>query len=484
MKSIATAVALSCALIGITGSVSYSLPQNTVLIDSGLQEISAEYGKISWSIDGAAEIGHVAGNEINIQVAKPANAVVRVAYFISGDGGNRNYTNPLVVPQDVYLNDQRVIYSHHSYITTSPGGDAYNNFNTYYGDVTSLVKSRIDSAPAGTINIPFDQGDGLDGGDGSTGNSVEGGNLIVIFDDPSAPLSSIYLNAGSTDPVGSTTTLSFPALTAAQLNNQIEFSLGISNSWQMNPFTFDGESSGHSQASRVSVNGTTISNSAGGCDDSESAFVAEGCNFGGYNTIGGVGDSNNLPPLNASIPLDLHEDDELYNLTSLMSVGDTSLTISTVNDSMNDNVFFSGIYLKGILPTSNYCSVNSASCYPNGNDEGNGNSSSPVKRTKQVVIYFDSMSSKLDRTDIAKLKKFAKLLPKNADISINVLGYVQPTRFTYNDKSLSKRRAVNVKNQLADFGLSGVYVTKANGKSELKGWKGRRVVVTATYFTQ
>lgn len=466
---------LTTSLAGVFSPAVQALPSSTVLIDNGLQEIAAEYGKISWSIDGAAEIDHVSGNKINIQVKKPANAVVRVAYLISGDGGNRNTTSPLITPQDVFLNNEKVTYSHHSYITTSPNDNSYNNFNTYYGDVTSLVKSTIDSSPAGTFDISFDQGDGNDS------NSVEGGNLVVIFDDPSAPLSSIHLKAGSTDPAGSTTTLSFPALTAAQLNNPIELSLGISNSYQMNPTNWDSEWSGHGQASRVEVNGTRISNTAGGCDDSETAFVAAGCNFGGYNTIGGVGDSNDLPPLTASTPLDLHEDDELYNLASLMNVGETSLSISTVNESMDDNVFFSGVYLKGILPTANYCVTNYSDCYPN---EANENTAKPTKHTKQVVIYFDSMSSKLDKKDKAKLKKFAKQLPKNASISIKVVGYVQPTKISSNDKSLSKSRAQKVKNQLKKYGLAGAYTTKASGKSAFKDWKGRRVVVTATYTTQ
>ena len=61
---------------------------------------------------------------------------------------------------------------------------------------------------------------------------------------------------------------------------------------------------------------------------------------GGLITAGGIGDSiaNPLDPFSLSSP-----DDELYDLTSFMSTGDTSLNLFTSNPSDDDNIFFMGL---------------------------------------------------------------------------------------------------------------------------------------------
>jgi len=63
---------------------------------------------------------------------------------------------------------------------------------------------------------------------------------------------------------------------------------------------------------------------------------------GGLITAGGIGDSiaNPLDPYSLSSP-----DDELYDLTSFMSTGDTSLDLFTSNPSADDNIFFMGLHI-------------------------------------------------------------------------------------------------------------------------------------------
>jgi hypothetical protein len=362
-------IVLSVAVV-VTFSIAGVAPAfaATVRTDAGLQNIGDFYGRISWSIDGAAEPSHVAGTTIPLQFEKPVGARVRQAFIISGDGGNRN-SSPTGVPTDFRLNGSAVTFTSRSVITTNPGGDSWNNFNTYWGDVTSLVKSTIDSASAGVHDLAFDQGDGTDG------DSSEGGSLVVIFDDPNAPLSSIHLNAGTSNPAGDSFSFSFPALTSSNLANDMLLSVGISNSFQ-NTMPDDGEGgSGYYQSSRISVNSTLFSNFAGGCDDS-TTFLTSGCNFGGYNTIGGVGNAAHGPLTRPDPPVPT-ADQELYLLNSVMAVGQTHIDATTLNPSNDDNVYFAGLYLRGILPTATYCSDHVLECFPDGDPAQWGSSSSP-----------------------------------------------------------------------------------------------------------
>jgi LPXTG-motif cell wall-anchored protein len=342
------ALLATVVLLWVGAGAASALPSTTTLVDRGLQELGTFYGHISWSLDGNAEPSHVAGNNLTVRVNKPAGASVRKAFFISGDGGNRNTSGH--TPRDVRLNGHSVVYSHWAKITTDPGGDAWNNFNTYYADVTDLVGSTIDAAPSGISTMTLDQGDGTDG------DSVEGGSLIVVFDDPSAPLSSIYLKGGTSDPAGDTFAFNFPALTVENLNNQLLMSVGISNSFQTQWWE---------QSSNITANSTLLSSISGGCDDS-TTFATTGCNFGGYNTIGGVGDTVNNPGFidTEVTPGDINLDKELYNLNAVLSVGSTSLSVNTNNPSRNDNIYFAGVYLRGILPTADYCTVHAAECAP------------------------------------------------------------------------------------------------------------------------
>lgn len=344
-KFVHIAAAGALAMAGATSAI--ALPEQTVFEDAGLQDIGSYYGHISWSIDGASDADHTAGDEITISVDKPEGATVRAALFIGGDGGNRNTTG--YTPTDVYLNEQNVLLTHWAKTTTCPGGECWNNFNTYYGDVTDLIKSDVDAAEPGIIDFSFDQGDGVDG------DSMEGGALVVIFDDPNAPMSSIYLRGGTSDPDGDSFTFEFPALTSENLAYDINLSVGISNSYQWG---------GWSQTSNITANGTLLSNISGGCDDSEEYNNSVSCGFGGYNTVGGIEDNINNPGnVDSEVTgYDVNLDNELYDLDAVLVEGDTSLTVDTVNPSANDNIYFAGIYLRSVLPTATFCDDNPVEC--------------------------------------------------------------------------------------------------------------------------
>jgi hypothetical protein len=66
-------------------------------------------------------------------------------------------------------------------------------------------------------------------------------------------------------------------------------------------------------------------------------------NNGGLITIGGYGDD----PNDSNDPeVDVNQDDELYEIGSYVSSGDTQLIIYTENPSNNDNIFFAGFYFE------------------------------------------------------------------------------------------------------------------------------------------
>ncbi len=348
LKNISAVVCLTLATLGMGASNVSALPTVQQHTDQGLQSLHEYYGRVSWSIDGAAEKSHIKLSPQTIRFEKPEGATVRQAWLISGDGGNRN--NSGHPPLDVLLNGSQVDFSNWAKVTTAPGGESWNNFNSYWSDVTSLVSQTIDESAAGVHTLAFDQGDGTDD------DSVEGGSLVVVYDDPSAPLSSIFLKVGTADPAGSQFSFPFPAISAENLNNDLLLSIGISNSYQ---------SSYWEQSSNIMANGLWLSNVAGGCDDSAS-FATTGCDFGGYNTIGGVGDTARIPGNVDSeiVGYDRNVDNELYRLNSLINIGDTSLSVTTSNPSNNDNIYFAGVYLKGILPTADYCTVHALECNP------------------------------------------------------------------------------------------------------------------------
>ena len=368
---------IAASLLAIAGtSAATALPVTTEFADGGLQLIESEFGRISWSIDGSADVAHVAGEAVPIQVEKPEGALVRKAIFISGDGGNRNgNSHP---PLDLRLNGSPVVFTHWAYLTT---GD---RFNTYYGDVTELVKATIDDHAAGIFDLPFDQGDNSDG------DYVEGGSLVVIFDDPNAELSSVYLQAGTSDPAGDSFTFNFDALTLEKLANPMILSIGSSNSFQTDA-PDDGEGgSGVNQHSNISANGNVISDSAGGCDDMVDYPV--GCNSMGYNTIGGVGDDLDMPTVPWTNPPGYFAEDELYDIASMMTFGDTGLTVETINPSNDDNLYFAGVFLTGILPADNYCVENADICFPEGDpalwDGGSASSGGGLAQTGAEGVDF------------------------------------------------------------------------------------------------
>lgn len=312
MKKFFAALATAAIFISIP-TVAFAtppaLPSTTTWTNAGLQEMVRFSGPLSVSIDGAgfSQTG-------SIQVEKPANSTVIAAYLTSA-----LTTSSTSVP-GVTLEGQSVVFTHKA--SQSSGSSFVNHF----ADVTSIVKPIIDNAAAGISSLALTESAGDSG-------INDGEELVVIFDDPAKPASSVILMFGASRTSGDSFAFNFPAI--SDLNAQIPtLSVGIGFSYQ--------SSGNRSQQSDIKLSTTTvptlqaISLTAGGQED------GAGTN-GALVTVGGIGDSTSLPGLTSN-----DDDDELYGLSSYLSVGDTNLTINTRNASGNDNLFQAVLYFEGV----------------------------------------------------------------------------------------------------------------------------------------
>lgn len=276
---------------------------------SAISPVVAEVGKISWSIDG---LGVYPGTTGTIQVEKPAGATVRSAYMAAASTGWSYYT---IKNGDIKIDGQDVIW------TTVLASDinSYNN----WADVTSLVKAKIDAAPAGRVDFTITESPAYD---------TDGELLVVIFDDPNQTTdNTVVLMFGAQKVAGD----DFNILLADPLdltdpNLALDFSLASSYSYQ----------EGTQQFSIVDVNGVRMTSWAGGNDDG----ITSPSN-GNLFTVGGLDDST-ANPADPNGQGDKRYDDELYTLLPFVKTGDTQIKVHTRNPSTDDNLLFAGLFIR------------------------------------------------------------------------------------------------------------------------------------------
>ncbi len=300
---------------GEPGTVPQKVSSESMVIPShfSISPIVTETGFISLSIDG---LGTNNANGGTIQVQKPAGATVRGAYFAAASTGGWDYVIPdggvtidgAGINWDVFLASS--IYS-------------YNHF----ADVTALVKPKVDAAPAGLVDFLITE---------VNTDAIDGEILAVIFDDPNQSTSNtIVLLFGAQNIAGDDFNIGLAEpLDKTDPNLILDMSLGISYSYQVPPSYLV-------QFSLVDVNGTRMTSSAGGQDDSADGLTSSN---GTLLTVGGIGDTNANPPPNAP-PADARTDDELYSLLPFVNTGDTSIAVHTINPSNDDNIFFAALFL-------------------------------------------------------------------------------------------------------------------------------------------
>jgi hypothetical protein len=270
-------------------------------------------GRLYASLDG---LGTSSGTG-TIQVDKPsAGAKVVGAYLTVA-----NLWGSTTTPTGYQLAGQNVTFTHTA---------SNSNSKNYLADVTSLIKTSVDSASAGNIDISVDEG--------ANNNSIDGSSLLVIFDDPDSLWGSLIFMFGVADPSGDTFGAAFPALGANELNGHW-MSLAISFGFQA---TNLGQSSEISITTSANATPAYLTKVAGGSDDGEAAN-------GALVTIGGIGDSTaNNPGTSTTFVSPERTDDELYSLDQYLLAGDTELTLSTINPSNNDNIWQAVFFLSRV----------------------------------------------------------------------------------------------------------------------------------------
>ena len=271
----------------------------------GLQQFYSTTGKYTISADAAGSLS----SSLNIRVNKPnAQATVEKAILIS------SVTNTTQTDGCVSLNNVAVAWD---------GAANISFFNNYWADVTNIVAGTINAFPAGISTLPLTE---------CATNVIEGEALLVIFRDPLASEKTIIVMLGGQNPSGDnfSVTLAKP-IDPKAAGALLDMGLGIGYSYQAN---------GVNQASQVSVNGQRISSSAGGEDDGASAN-------GGLITVGGIDDVDSNPADPFAFPTNPRSDDELYSILPFITDTTTSLTLSTANPSLDDNIFLAYFVTSG-----------------------------------------------------------------------------------------------------------------------------------------
>ena len=290
----------------IPGTFSQLTKQSSSLADGvGLQEFYSSTGHYSISADGIGSIS----SSMDVRVNKPnAGATVQKAILIS------SVTSGAIGDGCVSIAGVPINWD---------GTAASSFFNNYWADVTSVVASTINSFPAGISTLPITE---------CSSSIIEGEALLVVFNDASATEKTIIIMVGVQDPQGDnfSVTLAEPIDPNAS-GSLLDMGLGIGYSYQSNATN---------QASQVSVNSQRVSSSAGGEDDGESSN-------GALFTVGGIGDVNDNPSDPFALPQNPRSDDELYSVLPFITNTTTSLTVSTLNPSLDDNIFLAYFVTSG-----------------------------------------------------------------------------------------------------------------------------------------
>jgi lysophospholipase L1-like esterase len=273
----------------------------TAAPDGGLQLKVNERGHLSRSISAVASDDTAGGN---LTVHKPAGATVRNAYL--GIATTGFTATPLTQP--VTIDGQAVTLMNE----IASGIQSFN----YFTDVTSLMKPKLDNAPAGDVHFSVSEPEP---------SLTDGEIAVVVYDDPSVTVDrTVSVLYGALSPTGDDYHVGLAAaINKADPNTYLEMSLGISYSYQ---------SDATQQYSQVDVNGARLTTSAGGEDDGAP-------HNGALVTVGGGGDSLDNPADPNATPTDPRSDDELYDLRPFVKNGDRQIDVATSNPSLDDNVF-------------------------------------------------------------------------------------------------------------------------------------------------
>jgi hypothetical protein len=283
---------------------------------AGLTLAGSWNGNVGLSVDGIGSNSSPVGD---VQATIPIGATILKAYLYSAG-----------TPSPWYADSPTTLAAYNGAGITL-AGNAITNFDTLMGatstradigqwytaraDVTSLVQSL--TAGAVTNNFSWTVGEG------SLNERIDGEVLAIVYSHASLPMGSVALLNGGQNTGGETSivNLGTPLTDPNAPGFAAQLGLGISFSCC-------------NQQSTVQINGTTVTDTAGGLND---GLISSD---GSLITVGGIGDD---PGNNVGYATD----DELYDLRPFLSTGDTAFSITTNNTTNDDNIFFTSLYLTG-----------------------------------------------------------------------------------------------------------------------------------------
>ena len=195
-------------------------------------------------------------------------------------------------------------------------------------DVTGIIKPLVDGGPGGLYNFRITE----------TSASQDGSALVVVYQLASLATSTVGILDGFATVTGDTAKINFTQPldpSAAGFFAEMRLGIGFSCCDPNSP----------TQRSTVKVNGQLLTENAGLNDDSTDA----GATNGNLITVGG--DDDPFSPANPSYAAD----HERYNLVPFVNLGNTSISVSTFNQSRDDNIFLAVFHVTG---EANICTAN------------------------------------------------------------------------------------------------------------------------------
>lgn len=267
---------------------------------AGLTTFQTFVGKVGLSTDGFGSTS----NSGTISASVPAGATVLAAYL---------YTATYSFDSGPAVGTATLGGTAVTFGAPVLNGTACCNLASQRADVTSIVAPIINGGAGGVYDFAITEGSA----------NQDGEALVVVYSLASLPISTVGIVDGWASVTGDVTSINFATpLDPTLAGFFADMRLGIG-------FSCCG------QQSTVSVNGTTITNSAGNYDDG-----AQSAN-GSLITMGGFDD-----PYSPLLP-SYADDHERYNLASYINKGDTSITVRTSNASQDDNIFLATFYVLG-----------------------------------------------------------------------------------------------------------------------------------------
>ncbi len=255
-----------------------------------------------------------------LQSLVPTGSTIQAAYLYSSMFGQPGSGNPSGTTLNLGASSVAPTF-------TALGTNAVAGLQAYRADVTSFVQNNITLGSTTTWTAK------------ETNGSQDGEALVVVWSNPTVQPTTHTISVldGFSSSTGDTSHVSFTALPAG-FTAQMMIGDG---------FSFDGPDphnpTNSNQVSTITVNGATLTDVAGHCDDAQDAECADG----NLITVGGNNAGSKDDPFTPFPNPLVGQDHEHYDLGNIFNVGDTSATLHTVNPSDDDNIFLEVFDISG-----------------------------------------------------------------------------------------------------------------------------------------